>query len=904
MLTGEESVDQLEQMAMQGGRGAFFFLRWVHGRRKYKKANQAAWEADNLMNDACSRYRGGYYNPANEKATEGMMSDLSGGKASTTEPFVFMGDRSDLSVFWQIVTPETKNRFRKSPEIRVSVPRSMIDGIPDETVRSKVISVFTKARADGLLQFDGMVYTLTDAGRRYILRSDFVLSRLNAEYDFFSRAHTQYESAAADQRAAEKELWIDAQLRERGIDDWQGRWPDSKRVSVDRVALDAQRVNDGWQIYVPGTRREMRISVPASDVIELNDKTLVAFLRPAGLYAEVLGKGEVSGKVLMTHFDDRTNRKTTRHPSAEAIQKAAAEPDITSNSSFNADEFFNAAVENSMRRHRKVANLPESKLRLGDTVYAPDQFSNRLDLHSYRVDRALGDSAGGVWYKLSGDNLPDQLLPEDALGKFLFTDEQEGMAYLSAHGKEAADYADVLLARTMGEVDTVETSIKTYSLTVDQTALISEQGEVCRIRIPGKQVEQLLVSAADVEKLNGKLRITLRSDQSYDVITGAYRYSASGDGIAKLSGAKEVGEPEREQALKEKKSLEQENKSVREKGRENLFGEDVSDPTADSVADAARAAGAVRNVERVAEAVGEEAKELPAGTERALAFNRADILSETSTAYRIRLPENSEQLEALLLPKSAVTEESDRLLAALDSKQEYSAFRFDGSYRVSRSGDDLMKMFGKPVETEAEALPPPSVNGEVAVIPSTDKMEALRFSVNRSDVVGENEWGIRFRAPQNDNGFNEYWIRKKYYLKDFTTVESLTAVGDKIDVAIPMEAKDCCDAVSYDGSPFITHLSPDQFAKELGTFAKVGQKSVGLTGAASSATNTAAVTVTATASGASAGAASATATAVAAIPIPEPITMTVKTICASAAQVSSVALQTGTKLVQSIGKEG
>ena len=135
-------------------------------------------------------------------------------------------------------------------------------------------------------------------------------------------------------------------------------------------------------------------------------------------------------------------------------------------------------------------------------------------------------------------------------------------------------------------------------------------------------------------------------------------------------------------------------------------------------------------------------------------------------------------------------------------------------------------------------------------------------------------------------------------------MESLTAVGDKIDVAIPMEAKDCCDAVSYDGSPFITHLSPDQFAKELGTFAKVGQKSVGLTGAASSATNTAAVTVTATASGASAGAASATATAVAAIPIPEPITMTVKTICASAAQVSSVALQTGTKLVQSIGKEG
>lgn len=512
MMANEESIYEAMQVAMQGGRGAFCFLRWLYRHVAKQIAETPQREADRLMKDACSRYRGGYYSPENEALTKGLLSDLSAGMADSSNAFVFLGSRNDLSVFWQITEPVRRTLTRTIPEQRVVVPRKMIDEIPDEEIRQRTLAAFTKAQADGLLSYDGRSYSITEAGQRYITKSDFVLRRIEAEYKFFTGAETVLEAEADDIINNEKEAWLDAELRERGVD--ADSFPGCRRVTIDRSSLQVKSVGKDWLTNVPRTSRKQKVILPAADVVELNEKTLVAFINPNKQYEGRGTKSQIDGAELMASFDDKTAEQK-RRPSVESIRKTAT-------------------VASLAPQPRSPA-----KLHVGDVVHAPDHYSNSLKLNEYKVLGILVDIYGRNLYKLAGEEVPEQILPEEALERFMFTDLSQGEAYLSAHGTEAADYADELLAQTMGEkFASADPSEKiTYALTLDKQNLIANYGDTCRVKLPGKQVEQVIVPTKDVLQQGEHLQITLHSEQSYKVITGAYGYNVSGQGLSKLAGA-------------------------------------------------------------------------------------------------------------------------------------------------------------------------------------------------------------------------------------------------------------------------------------------------------------------------------------------------------------------------------
>lgn len=488
------------------------------------------------MTDACSRYRGGYYHPENETLTADLLSRMSEGKATGNQPFFFLGNRSDLSVFWQVTRPETKGPLKTFPEERVLVPKDMLEHIPDKAIRNRSIAVFAKAQAEGLVGFDGRSYFITESGKHFISKTDFVLSRLEAEYKFFTSAQTVLEKEAAKETQTKKEAWIDARLKERGINPKQ--YEGCQRITIDRASLYVERQGQNWVSNVPGTARRQKVILPGDHVVEVDEKTLIAFIDPGKVYSGMGSKSSLPGSELMKRFVDKTE-DLPRHPSTEAIQKAATSP---GSSSFNRDDFFDAAVRDSLKRHGKLPDkkaVLNPKLKIGDTVFAPDLYKNSLKLHEYKIIRLLTDTCGQFLYKLAGEGVPDQLVPEGALDKFLFTDQEQGASYLTAHSEEAASYADELLARTMGkqfEGAPEVQEISVHTLTLDKNCLISGNGESCQIRFSNKQVEQLVVPTKDVLQEGEHLQVTLRSDQSYKVLTGAYSYNVSGDGAAKMSG--------------------------------------------------------------------------------------------------------------------------------------------------------------------------------------------------------------------------------------------------------------------------------------------------------------------------------------------------------------------------------
>lgn len=355
------------------------------------------------------------------------------------------------------------------------------------------------------------MHLTTEVGKRYITQSDFVISRLEAEYKFFTTAATVLEQETIDYKNVQKEDLINAELRKRGIDPEQ--YAGYQRVSINRKSLQAVQNGKDWLVFVPGTARQQKVILPGDNVVELNERTLIVFIDPNKQYLGLGTKKQLTGAELMASFDDKTARQT-RHPSIEAIRTTATTPTIPQPAS-------------------------PAKLKIGETVFAPDHFCNSLRLNEYKVQGVLVDVNGRNLYKLKGEGVPEQILPEEALDRFMFTDAAKGEAYLSAHGKEAADYADTLLAQTMGEQFAASAPSEriTYALTLDKSNLVANYGDTCRVKLPGKQVEQMILPAKDVLQQGEHLQITLHSDQTYKVITGAYGYTVSGEGLSKLSGA-------------------------------------------------------------------------------------------------------------------------------------------------------------------------------------------------------------------------------------------------------------------------------------------------------------------------------------------------------------------------------
>jgi len=135
------------------------------------KAEAEKLNGEELLSDACSKYRGGFVSKESAEL-EPLIENLKGVELPRASgEFHFTGGRGDLSYFWQ---KNGDNSF-------VNMPKSMIDGIKDESLRANVVSTMTQARLEGLVTDEGDFYSLTEAGNKAIHNPKFVADRLHKE---------------------------------------------------------------------------------------------------------------------------------------------------------------------------------------------------------------------------------------------------------------------------------------------------------------------------------------------------------------------------------------------------------------------------------------------------------------------------------------------------------------------------------------------------------------------------------------------------------------------------------------------------------------------------------------------------------------------------------------------------
>ena len=181
-VTEEQSVNSAFNLTAQGISAGFRFSSWLERRKTKQSADadiQAQKKAAELRSDACSYYRGGYVQNADEPQMQELINDLRGTEFTRADGnFVFLGDKSDLSYFWK------KNEANEN----IILPRSCIESIEDKSIKRGTLSALTQAKEKGFLTFDGEAYALTEKGKEAVLDPGFIANRLKAEEVFYEKA--------------------------------------------------------------------------------------------------------------------------------------------------------------------------------------------------------------------------------------------------------------------------------------------------------------------------------------------------------------------------------------------------------------------------------------------------------------------------------------------------------------------------------------------------------------------------------------------------------------------------------------------------------------------------------------------------------------------------------------------
>ena len=135
------------------------------------KAEAEKINGGELLSDACSKYRGGFVSKESPELTP-MIDNLKGVDVPAANGnFYFTGGRGDLSYFWKKTGDNTY----------IDMPKSMIDGIQNESLKANVTSTMTQARLEGLVTDEGDFYRLTEQGNKAIHNPKFVAERLKKE---------------------------------------------------------------------------------------------------------------------------------------------------------------------------------------------------------------------------------------------------------------------------------------------------------------------------------------------------------------------------------------------------------------------------------------------------------------------------------------------------------------------------------------------------------------------------------------------------------------------------------------------------------------------------------------------------------------------------------------------------
>ena len=332
-VTDEQGINSAMMLCGEGASGAYRLSKWGIKRAWNKRKSRRSTgpeQADPLVSDACSAYRGGYTSTDNPENST-LLRDLSGKTnfpGNGEKPFFWTGEKDDLSWFWKKTERNTS----------VILPVETIDEIPDESLRARVRSTMEQARLDGLVDKVSNSYVLTDKGQKEILDPEFIRRRLIKECNLYANTCENL-----DERRKELENdRIDRKLEELGrTKEFEG----CDRITLNKKKLLADDTAENVvRFYVPSTGRKKTVDIPKADLIELDDMTFAAFLRKGQTY---FVNGEpISEAELFASFENKNNANLIRTTVARAEASAAKEMRIAGYD--DPEAFFEAALRAGM----------------------------------------------------------------------------------------------------------------------------------------------------------------------------------------------------------------------------------------------------------------------------------------------------------------------------------------------------------------------------------------------------------------------------------------------------------------------------------------------------------------------------------------------------------------------------
>ena len=550
-VTDEQGINSAMMLCGEGASGAYRLSKWGIKRAWNKRKSRRSTgpeQADPLVSDACSAYRGGYTSTDNPENST-LLRDLSGKTnfpGNGEKPFFWTGEKDDLSWFWKKTERNTS----------VILPVETIDEIPEESLRARVRSTMEQARLDGLVDKVSKSYVLTDKGQKEILDPEFIRRRLIKECNLYADACENL-----DERRKELENdRIDRKLEELGrTKEFEG----CDRITLNKKKLLADDTAENVvRFYVPSTARKKAVDIPKADLIELDDMTFAAFLRKGQTY---FVNGEpISEAELFASFENKNNANLIRTTVARAEASAAKEMGIAGYD--DPEAFFEAALRAGMEgetlqtkaaTEEAVAEagteslagdeeiFPEvgGGLDTGDSAYVifPEGPDHEAEVVPYKVDHTVNTKDGRHLYLVPEDpTRGDLLLPAEAEDHLVFSDNGIAEMQIILFPEEVQEYEKFLQVQTT-PVSVPESRLNVRSSQIEQT----ENGFLLHPKDAPFEAVQL--DAKDVELLpDGSANICLRPDATYTVTSGDVSYSVSGDGAEHL--LKDVSKPVRETA--------------------------------------------------------------------------------------------------------------------------------------------------------------------------------------------------------------------------------------------------------------------------------------------------------------------------------------------------------------------
>ncbi len=535
-ISNEQEVNQALNLCELGGRAAFHLGAWI------QKHSAKISAETTLLENATSYFRGGHYT-AGETEMRELIHDLAGtDDARLDGNFVWLGDRSDLSVFWR----------KTDAKHHTTVAQSAIDSL-DEKLRAKVKKTLSAARVDGLIGFnptDGK-WTLTDKGKNYILRPAFVTQRLEKECKALGIAAVVLNDAAKD----ELNDRINRRLSELGL---EGKYDGCDRITLNKEMLYLGSDDTDHRFYLPGTKRKEQVFIPKDDVIELDDKTYAAFLRPKETYT-VSGAAfpTLSGTELFRHFDNKNkdqdqNQKTTvsaargeRKAAATVERKAAApverqKPSVSvgrspaspanSFSSFNTNDFFRAALEKSYGKDFFV----DCDITEGETRFIPTFHGAQAEIKEFVFTRRWQRSDGDLlnFHSVDGSE-GDILVPEAAIGSYAATTREAAEEYLKDHSGEAKEYWNTISSGFSEAEKEADEKVTVFEL---NNFSVTKRGDGDFYSVSSRQTpwESVKIPAGDIRDAGDKAVATIRSAADYTVSIGGVEHTASARAVSEM----------------------------------------------------------------------------------------------------------------------------------------------------------------------------------------------------------------------------------------------------------------------------------------------------------------------------------------------------------------------------------